>query len=400
MFTLRDVLFVFFKRKYVILFFFLTVIAGGFIALRLTAPTYAATAKVLVKVGREDVYVPAIPGDSVMTVPMMSLIREQQLNSEIQIITSDILVEKLVQTMTPQGLYPSMFVVHPWYTPKGFIQSLIGLYNWLQDYFAPLSADPTPEQRAIKRFASKDLFVKGTGDSNVIDITVYSKIPSVAEKAANATLDLYMDERSKVHANEEGSIFENQLRDIENRLSAAQTALLAFRKQNSLTDVDEERTQLLKRVAEIRSMIVSMESSPADARKLSGWKTELRTVEGKLGDLSALELDYVRKVQDVEVLRKSREMYLQKLEEYRIDSALSQARIGNVSVISRAALPSSPVSPKLWLVLIAMLAVGIGGGIGLAFLIEFIDDSLENDRDVRNCLDLPVLAKVGELGKA
>lgn len=398
MFTLRDVLFTVFKRKYVVLVFFLAVLVGGFVALRLTAPTYAATAKVLVKIGREDFYVPAIPGDSITTVPMMSLIREQQLNSEIQIVTSDALAAAVVGKMTPQGIYPSMFVVHPWYTPKGLVQRLVGVYTWLQDYFAPLSANPTPAERAVRRLQRKDLSVKGTGDSNVIDITVYNKIPDLAAQTANAVLDLYLEERGKVHANTEGSIFENQLQNIEDRLAAAQQALLTFREENGLTDVEEERAQLLKRVAEIRSMIVSMESNPADARRLKDWRVELETVERTLGNLSALELDYVRKVQDVDVLRKSRELYLQKLEEYRIDRALSQAQIGNVSVISRASAPSAPVSPKLWLVLIAMLAVGVAGGIGLAFLVEFFDESLETDRDVETALSLPVLAKVGEVG--
>jgi capsular polysaccharide biosynthesis protein len=34
------------------------------------------------------------------------------------------------------------------------------------------------------------------------------------------------------------------------------------------------------------------------------------------------------------------------------------------------------------------------GGIGLAFLLEFLDDSLRSDADVRRYLQLPVLAKV------
>lgn len=396
MFTLRDVLHIIFKRKFVILVFFIAVLAGGFAGLKLTAPTYAATAKLMLKIGREDIYVPVVSGTT-MNTPLWPVAREEQLNSEIQIITSGDLVQALVEKMTPQGLYPSMFVTHPWYTPKGLVQRVIGLYTAIDAYFAPLSANPTPEQRAIKRLSRKDLVVKGTGDSHVFEVTVYSKIPDVAAQTTNTLVDLYMDARGRIHANAEGGIFQTELRDMEARLSKAQEDLRLFREQNNLVDVDQERGQLLKRIAEIRSVIVDLESNPAQARRVGKWRTELADVESSLGDLSAIELDYVRKVQDVEVLKKSREMYLERLEEFRIDNAMTQARIGNVSVISKAITPSSPVSPKLWLVLIAILVVGIGGGFGLAFLLEFFDDTLETDRDVEKCLGVPVLARVGSV---
>lgn len=396
MLTLRDLLNIIFKRKYVILMFFLAALAGGFVGLKLFAPTYAATSKLMLKIGREDIYVPVVSGTT-MNTPLWPMAREEQLNSEIQILTADELLRTLVEKMTPQGLYPSMFVRHPWYTPRGLIQRLLDAYAGLDAYFAPLSANPTPEQRALKRLSRKDLQVKGTGDSHVFDVTVYNKIPDIASRTANTLVDLYLDARGRIHADAQGSIFQAELADIESRLTKAQDDLRQFREAHGLVDVEQEREQLLKRVAEIRSVIVDLESRPAEARRAGKWHAELKDVETALGTLSTIELDYVRKVQDVDVLKKSREMYLDRLEEFRIDTAMTNARVGNVSVISRAVTPVGPVSPKLWLVLIAVLVVGLGGGLGLAFLLELFDDTLETERDIEKCLDAPVLAQIGVL---
>lgn len=396
MFTLRDLLHIIFKRKFVILVFFLAVLVGGFAGLKIFAPTYAATAKLMLKIGREDIYVPVVSGTT-MNTPLWPMAREEQLNSEIQILTSGDLIRKLVETMTPQGIYPSMFYRHPWYTPRGLVQGLMGFYTALDAYFAPLSANPTPEQKAMKRLSRKDLLVKGTGDSHVFDVTVYNKVPEIAARTANTLVDLYLDARGRIHADAQGGIFQSELEDMEGRLTRAQEDLRQFREVHGLVDVEQEREQLLKRIAEIRSVIVDLESRPAEVRRAGKWHAELKDVEASLGTLSTIELDYVRKVQDVEVLKKSREMYLDKLEEVRIDNAMTHARIGNVSVISRAVTPVSPVSPKLWLVLIAMLVIGIGGGFGLAFLQEMFDDTLETDRDIEKCLGVPVLAQVGML---
>ena len=56
----RDVLNVLFRRKFVILIFFLATLGGGFAGLKLIAPTYEATARLLVRIGSEDIYMPAV----------------------------------------------------------------------------------------------------------------------------------------------------------------------------------------------------------------------------------------------------------------------------------------------------------------------------------------------------
>lgn len=394
MWNLRDILSLFFKRKWIVLTFFVTVVVGAFLVMKSMPPTYAAHTKMLVKVGREDIYVPALPSTEAVSRPMMSLIREEQLNSEVEIITSEHLVQMLVEQLSPTGIYPSMFIEHPWYTPKGIMQGAINLYQAIDGYFAPLSANLTAEQRAMKRLLDKDLVAVGTGDSNVIMVTVRNKIPELAAKTANALTDLYLRERGRIHSGAEGSVFAQQMQENEARLDEAQDALQQFREKHSLTDVSAQRDALLKRVTEVRSIIIDLRSQPSAALRLKKWQEELNHLEAQLKTLNHMELEFTRLLQDVEILTESRKVFMEKLEEYRINEALNSAVAGNVSVISKAVVPLSPVSPKLWMILLGVLVVGLFGGLGLAFLVEFFDDTLETDRDVEKYLKLRVLGKV------
>jgi succinoglycan biosynthesis transport protein ExoP len=123
-------------------------------------------------------------------------------------------------------------------------------------------------------------------------------------------------------------------------------------------------------------------------------------IQGRLGGFNTEDAGYKQLVQQLQVLRESRQLYLEKSEEARLAAAQAAARIGNVSVVSEAVPESKPVSPKLWLVLVGVLVGGLLGGIGLAFLLEFMDDSLDSEADIQQYLQLPLLAKVPELAAA
>ena len=57
--SLRDFLRILFKRKTQILLFFAVTFVTVAVATFLAAPTYQATAQILVKLGRENIYIPA-----------------------------------------------------------------------------------------------------------------------------------------------------------------------------------------------------------------------------------------------------------------------------------------------------------------------------------------------------
>jgi succinoglycan biosynthesis transport protein ExoP len=86
-------------------------------------------------------------------------------------------------------------------------------------------------------------------------------------------------------------------------------------------------------------------------------------------------------------------MLMLKREEARVTEA-SDRRLANVSVISPATLPERPIKPRKGLLLLVGCLIGLIGGFGLAFVLEFMDHSLRTSEDVEHYLDLPVLASI------
>ena len=95
--SLRDIFHVVFKRKIQITLFFIAVVLTVAIGTLMATPIYQATAKILVKIERESVNRPAgnvnFPG-------------EMQINSEIQILNSRSLAEKVLMALGPTTIYP------------------------------------------------------------------------------------------------------------------------------------------------------------------------------------------------------------------------------------------------------------------------------------------------------
>ncbi len=71
-------------------------------------------------------------------------------------------------------------------------------------------------------------------------------------------------------------------------------------------------------------------------------------------------------------------------------------RVDNVHVLSPAELEasSSPINPKPNLNMAIAFVVGLMAAIGLAFLLEFLDNTLRTEQDVEDTLGLPILGVI------
>jgi len=87
----------------------------------------------------------------------------------------------------------------------------------------------------------------------------------------------------------------------------------------------------------------------------------------------------------------------------RVSNAVAQATVSTVTRITRQrqlevvdpAVPVPiPVAPKTKTNVAIALVLGLLVGGGLAFLLEYLDDSLKTEEDVKRVLDLPVLSVI------
>ncbi len=487
--SIDDILNLLKRRRLLILVFFVATLLGGYAGLKLIAPTYEATARLLVRLGSEDMYMPALRS-SQYRAPVMSVIREEQLRSEANILADGGLAKKVVHDVTPQVLFPGIDVNHPWYTPRGVLQFFAETYRALEDYFFPLSSNRTLEDRAVLAF-QRALKSEAVKSSNLIEVSFRTKSPDAAAHGVNALVKVYLKERVRIFQREQSEFFTEQLAQLNSQMRDAELEVEAFRAKGKFLDLDKQRSsqidslndlrkrldenrvgtgqidrriqvlkqqlsavppttqiggaetsnsfavsELSKQIADIqrqeldiaqnysendqrlgslreqRRMVQSLLEEQQNRRYASSQQginplsarirddllrseAELaglrqaglnlasleREITARLGDFNKQDAGDKQLTQKIQMLRETRQLYLEKVEESRLATAQAEARYGNVTVVSYASAPSSPVSPKLWLVLIGVLAGGVFGALALAFAVDFVARNRKPRRD-------------------
>jgi uncharacterized protein involved in exopolysaccharide biosynthesis len=129
------------------------------------------------------------------------------------------------------------------------------------------------------------------------------------------------------------------------------------------------------------------------AAKRETQRAQLRDIRTRLDKLDRIEKDFTRLKQDVTVASGNYKLYLTKAEEARVSHAMDKEKLVNVSLIEPALPPLDPIIGTI-LAAALILLTGMLTTVGLTFLLEYTDDSLERAEDVEDSLGLPVLTSV------
>ncbi len=238
--SLRDLLHVLFKRKTPIrAFFFVTVCAVAIATLRMQ-PVYEASSQLLVKVGRENIYIPTVP-TSGNSSPIISPNREERINSEIEILKSGVLAEEVVRSMGPENIYKDL---------KSDSESKISIFD-----------------KAVAKIED-NLDVKGIEKSDVIQVTFRHSDPHIAAAVVNSIVDSYLDHHLDIHKNPKSfEFFRNQSEVLRSSLNQSEERLGDFKREHDVSSLSEERSLLLEREAGLRSSLNQTQSQLAETDK-------------------------------------------------------------------------------------------------------------------------------------
>lgn len=69
-------------------------------------------------------------------------------------------------------------------------------------------------------------------------------------------------------------------------------------------------------------------------------------------------------------------------------------QVENVQIIDKAEVPKSPIKPNKKMNLAIAGVLGLMIGFGLAFIIEYFDDTIKTPEDIQKYLDLPVVGTI------
>lgn len=93
-------------------------------------------------------------------------------------------------------------------------------------------------------------------------------------------------------------------------------------------------------------------------------------------------------------LATNKQLYNTLIQEQRTFEISSTNTTENIRVATRAQVPTAPIGPNRARNIIIALLISLLAGVGLAFLLDYIDDSLKNTDDITRYLNLPTLALI------
>ena len=157
--------------------------------------------------------------------------------------------------------------------------------------------------------------------------------------------------------------------------------------------IDSELKTLQKRKSqEVNRVINSLKNEyKVVLAKEESLKDALSKQKQELLDLNEKAIQYGVLRREVESAQHIYEMLIKRFKE---TSLSENMKAGNIRIIDKAEVPKTPVKPKKRLSIILAMIVGLFGGTGLAFFLEYLDNTIKTPDDLKQYLNIPDLGPV------
>ncbi|MEJ7848306.1 MAG: polysaccharide biosynthesis tyrosine autokinase [Pyrinomonadaceae bacterium] len=235
-----------------------------------------------------------------------------------------------------------------------------------------------------------------------------SSIPELTEsKIYQDAVRLSIERKSKL---------QDDIRAIEKAIQAAETEKreleVKYTTENPLVITKAERIAALKATKEATekevSTIIDRDKTAVDTDAVTGALVSMKSqLESKRREeaqaLSAYnqeaavanvqgqaQMRLTTLTQEIDSSRKQLDSYTQQLREREL--AIASGRPDNIKIATNAV--ATPVQPPRGRNILVALFLSLGAGIGLAFLLDYLDDSVKSSDDIGRHLGLPTLALI------
>ena len=500
--SLRDVLNVLFRRKRTFSLFFLVIVLATAFHTFFTPETFKSEAKLLIRVGRESLAIdPTVEGPTVS----LSQSHENEVNSELAIIKSRLLAERVIDKITPEVFLAGGVGANSNAMGESSVVKMLK-ETWNNSIALLFQQDPeeamSTREAAINTLMDS-LTVEVEQKSNVIGLGLEASSPQFAQEMLNTFLGFYQEHHIQVYSTHASpQFFEDQAAKLLGELQEKEKSLEEFRAANNISAISIQKEKLFDQisrlegqVAEINSQIsastahnISLEKGlqgrsknvelgrtaglrsestdkikerlfdfrvkeadlsaryPDNHRELVEVREQIKLAVAALGndkqidevtmgidpnyqalqlalatgraqlqaqiaskrtlmedlsqpkaELAMLvknEVAEARLTRDARLLEDAYLQYRHDMQRTNISKALDMDKVSNLSIIQPASIALEPIKPNKPLNLSLGLLIGFFGGITLAFIAEYHDDSLKTKEEVEKKLGLPVLASV------
>ena len=237
---------------------FLGVFFGAALVAALAPPSYQANTKILVKRDRLD---PLVSADSSSPMPQIAAdVTEMELNSEIELIKSRDLLEKVVLGC--------------------------GLENTATRFWPFASRRPgDPKQLAAALHnLQAALKVELVSKTNLISITYEAANPHQAAQVLNTLVSLYMEKHMAVHQ-PAGTFefFEKQTERYAQGLAQAESHLVEFSRTQGVVSPEQQKITTLQKLSEFQAELKQTQASLSETvERIGNLETQSRSLPSRM----------------------------------------------------------------------------------------------------------------------
>jgi capsular exopolysaccharide synthesis family protein len=255
-------------------------------------------------------------------------------------------------------------------------------------------------EEALNRFAKKAGIVSMDSKLN----SVLGQLENLNLSLAQAKADLIEKEAAYFQAKKDGNSVLPEVMESEmmGRLKADYVAILAEYERISVTFHDEYPAvkALIGRMNSIKRLIKTEEEKvfrtiqhryESAKAKVSQMEKHLEAQKQLTLDLNERTTQYAIMAREVET---NKQIYQSLLERSREIESMAGISSSNIYVVDAANLPLLPAKPNVKLNLMLAIILGLVGGIGLAFFLEYFTDHVANPDEISDRFDIPILGVV------
>ena len=240
-----EILAIAFRQRVKIMLAFLIPLTLAVAALIIMTPIYRAETSLIVKTGRE--YMAGVQGESSTSAPTST--KQEEVNSEIAIMTNREVIEKVINTIGLKNLYPSIVENPPW--------------------------TGTVMDAAVVKFG-KDLNVDAVKLSNVIDVSFDHKDRQLATRVLNTLIATFQAKHAEVYVGNRAAAYEDGMRQDLADLDKLQKEREQIKLDNHVYDIDQQRAAYISQLVDAENHLQELTNQTTTLQTRIDYLTKAR----------------------------------------------------------------------------------------------------------------------------
>jgi polysaccharide biosynthesis protein PslE len=308
----RDVFRLLFRHKTKVIFCFAVTMSVAIAIICCWPRKYRSESKLLVRLGRETVMLD--PTATTRQIMPVSVSRETEVNSVLEMLRSRIMIEKLVDELGPDAILRPTSAAITSNAKLPDVQNRSGSTSWH-------NLDPVSErEKAIDR-VGQCLDAAIEKKSDVITVSGKANSPDMAQRLVAKLVDIYLGEHSRLHRTAGSqAFFTEQTELLRKNLDNALSKLRDAKNSMGIVGVENQRTILQQEIVDVESKLAQSTAELAAVRERAN---ALRT--GFKGLPERLQSDETQGFPNVAADSMRQDLYLLEIREAELASRFTDA---------------------------------------------------------------------------